>query len=81
MSDKLEKVSQMDSITHTVAQVADLLQVSQLTVRRMWIRKTFPAPVQVARMIRWRKSDVEKWLAEQPTSGRYETEVENENAK
>ena len=72
----------MDSTTLTVGQIADLLQVSQLTVRRMWIKKLFPAPVQVSRMIRWRKSDVEKWLAEQPTSDRYETkELDHENAK
>ena len=65
----------MDSITLTIGQIADLLQVKPLTIRRMWIQKTFPAPVQVARLIRWRKSDVEKWLAEQPTSDRYETKV------
>lgn len=62
----------METVTWTLGEVADLLKVSGLTVRRMWCRGQFPAPIAMGRIIRWRAADVERWLAEQPTSTLYE---------
>jgi excisionase family DNA binding protein len=66
----------MEPVVRTLGEVADMLKCSQLTVRRMWIRKQFPAPINVGRVIRWRESDVQAWLANQPTSTRYSEKVE-----
>lgn len=66
----------MESIVLTLGQCADLLQCSPLTIRRIWMSGKFPAPVNVGRIIRWRESDVRKWLAEQPASTRYSEKVE-----
>ena len=61
----------LNDVVLTDAGVADLLKVSRSTVRRMWWRKQFPAPVQVGVLNRWRRSDVETWLAEQPQNDLY----------
>jgi excisionase family DNA binding protein len=65
----------MESIVCTIGEVAKLLQVSELTVRRMWARGEFVAPVSLGRVIRWRREDVENWLKTRPTSTRYEKEL------
>lgn len=65
----------MESIALSVGQVADLLQVSSLTVRRMWARGDFVAPVSLGRVIRWRRSDVENWLKNRATSDLYSEKV------
>lgn len=70
----------MESMTFTIGQCADLLQVSSLTVRRMWQRGEFVAPVSIARVIRWRREDVENWLRDRPTSDLYSQKVENEDS-
>ena len=66
----------MEPVVRTLGEVADMLKCSQLTVRRMWIRKQFPAPINVGRDIRWRESDIQAWLANQPTSTRYSEKVQ-----
>ncbi len=65
----------VEAITYTIGQVADLLQVSSLTVRRMWSRGEFVAPVSLGRVIRWRRSDVENWLKARTTSDLYSERV------
>ena len=66
----------MEPMTYTIGQVADLLQVSILTIRRMWSRGEFVAPVSLTRVIRWRRADVENWLAQRPTSDLYESKAQ-----
>lgn len=66
----------MEPMTFTIGQVADMLQVSSLTVRRMWQRGGFVAPVSLGRVIRWRREDVENWLKQQVTSDLYESKVQ-----
>ena len=62
----------MQSVVLTDGEVADLLKVSRATVRRMWWRKELPAPVKVGAVNRWRKADVDQWLAEKPTNDLYD---------
>jgi excisionase family DNA binding protein len=50
----------MDSLT--LEQVADRLQVSKTTVRRMVARGTFPPPVKVSTKWRWPADAVTRWL-------------------
>ncbi len=69
----------MEIQTFTIGQIADSLQVKPLTIRRMWIRKEFPAPLDLGRVLRWRKTDVETWLANRATSDRYQKELSNED--
>lgn len=47
----------------TVDAVAALLSVSTRTVRRMADSGQMPRPVRLASLIRWRRDDVEQWLA------------------
>jgi excisionase family DNA binding protein len=51
----------MDALT--LRQVADRLQVSTQTVRRMIARGEFPAPVRVSTKARWPVDVVTCWLA------------------
>ena len=67
----------MDSVVLTIGEVSDWLKVRPLTIRRQWIRGEFPAPINIGRVIRWRESDVQRWLKEQPASSRYSQKVEN----
>jgi excisionase family DNA binding protein len=66
----------LEPITLTIGQVADLLQISTLTVRRMWQRGEFVAPVSLGRVIRWRTTDVEDWLKNRATSELYESKAQ-----
>jgi len=54
------------SVLLTQDQLADLLQVGARTLRRMRNDQAakFPAPVRRARVLRWRRADVEAWVAE-----------------
>lgn len=47
----------------TVGEVALLIGVSTRSVWRMTRTGQFPAPVRVRRNTRWRRSDVERWVA------------------
>lgn len=62
----------MESVVLTDGELADLLKVSTATVRRMWWRKQLPAPIQVGVCNRWRKSDIDNWLADHPTNDLYD---------
>lgn len=62
----------MEDVVLTGGELADLLKVSPQTIRRMWWRKQLPAPIQVGICNRWRKSDIDQWLAEQPTNDLYD---------
>jgi excisionase family DNA binding protein len=50
----------------TIAELASVLGVSTKTVRRMVTRQEIPPPIRVGRQLRWRPSDLTKWLAELP---------------
>lgn len=50
--------------------VAALLGCSPRTVRRMALEGELPAPVLVGGLKRWRKADLEAWLAQRPAAGR-----------
>lgn len=47
----------------TVRQLADLLQVSTRTIWRMQSAGDLPEPVRISRSVRWRRSDIDYWLA------------------
>jgi excisionase family DNA binding protein len=61
----------MEDVVLTDGEVADLLKVSRSTVRRMWWRKQLPAPIKIGTINRWRRSEIETWLAEQPAHELY----------
>jgi len=63
--------NEMESAVYTDGELADLLQVSRPTIRRWWWRKLLPAPVKLGAVIRWRKSDINEWLAEQEPHSLY----------
>jgi excisionase family DNA binding protein len=46
----------------TIQQIATLLGVSRITVRRYWAAGLIPEPVKLGRTVRWRKSDIDQWL-------------------
>ncbi|NQV29236.1 MAG: helix-turn-helix domain-containing protein [Rhodopirellula sp.] len=47
-----------------VEAVAKLLSCSTRTVRRMADSGQMPRPLKVASLVRWRRSDIEQWLAD-----------------
>ncbi len=65
----------MENIVLTDGEVASLLKVSKATVRRLWWRGEMPAPVKIGCVNRWRKSDIDQWLANQPTNNLYERKL------
>lgn len=46
----------------TPAEVAGILQVSVRTLRRLHDRKKVPAAIPVGASLRWRETDVRKWI-------------------
>jgi predicted DNA-binding transcriptional regulator AlpA len=56
----------------TDGQLAERLQVSIQTVRRMWFRKELPAPIKVGFVNRWRESDIDQWVADLKPNELYE---------
>lgn len=46
----------------TPAQVADRLQVSVRTVRRLHDRDQLPGAVRIGRQLRWREASIETWI-------------------
>lgn len=47
-----------------LGEVAELLSVSRMTVRRMQVAGRLPRPVQLGPFVqRWRRSDLEAWIA------------------
>ncbi len=61
----------MEHIVLTDGELALMLKVSRPTIRRMWWRGKLPAPFKVGIVNRWRKSDIDAWLADQPRSNLY----------
>ncbi len=62
----------------TVAELADLLSVTDITVRRMVIRGQIPA-VRIGRAVRFRQEDVDAFLTSvriQPTAVRKDGKTE-----
>jgi len=49
----------------TTEEVASALNIHPRTVRRLWRAGKLPAAIQVGTRIRWRRSDIERWLEEQ----------------
>jgi len=43
-------------------EVAELLGVSQRTVHQYLVSGYLPAAIRVRRFVRWRESDIEKWI-------------------
>lgn len=48
----------------TVKQVAEMLGVTTSTVWRWRDKMEIPQPIMVGATLRWRRSDLEKWLSE-----------------
>ena len=46
-----------------VGDVAAMLNVSTRTVRRMADSSVMPRPVRLSSLIRWRRADIDAWLA------------------
>lgn len=49
--------------TYDVDAIADLLGCSSRHVRRMADGGAMPRPIHLGRLVRWRKADVDAWLA------------------
>ncbi len=56
--------SAADAALLTVDDVAELLSVSPRTVRRMADSGAMPRPLKLASLVRWRRSDIDRWLAD-----------------
>lgn len=48
----------------TVGQVAVMLACSAKTVYRLTDRGAIPKPIRLGGMIRWRRTDIEQWIAD-----------------
>ena len=62
-----------EKLTMTIGEVAEGLEVSARSVRRMWYAGEMPAPVKLGALIRWRRADIQSWLAGLPTAHGEET--------
>lgn len=56
--------SQPSPILLSVIQLADLLQLSTRTIWRMRSASQLPKPLQLGGSVRWRREDIEKWIAD-----------------
>jgi len=59
---KSEKLS--EQTLFTIQDVAEMLQVAVRTVRRLRSTGKLPQPVTIGRSVRWRREDLEEWIAE-----------------
>ncbi len=48
----------------TVKQVAEMLGVTTSTVWRWRDAKEIPMPIEIGGTLRWRRAEIEKWIAE-----------------
>ena len=48
----------------SIFEVAELLGVSPMSIRRWWYSGRLPAPVKIASTLRWRSEDIETWIAQ-----------------
>jgi excisionase family DNA binding protein len=58
------KIATVEAALMDVEAVAELLSCSTRTVRRMADAGQMPRPLRIASLVRWRRSDVEAWLAD-----------------
>ena len=50
-----------------IAEVEKLVQLTESTVYRLVRAREFPAPLKIGRRnVRWRRSEIEAWLASRP---------------
>lgn len=49
----------------TVEQVAEILGIAPVSVRRHAELGSLPAPVRIGRIVRWKRSDIARWLQAQ----------------
>lgn len=54
----------MPSPMITVGQVAAMLACSAKTVYRLTDRGAIPKPIRLGGMLRWRRADIEQWIAD-----------------
>jgi predicted DNA-binding transcriptional regulator AlpA len=52
-----------DALLPSAAVRRDLGDVSEATLRR-WVGRGFPQPVRIGRRAFWRRSDVQRWVAQ-----------------
>ncbi len=55
--------SDQDAVLLTVQQVAKLINCSTRHVRRLADRGAMPHPVRIGTLIRWRRDEIERWVA------------------
>jgi excisionase family DNA binding protein len=48
--------------------VAEIVAMSLGTIRRRVDERSFPAPVRIGRLVRWRKSDIDAFLRDLPAT-------------
>lgn len=46
-----------------IKEVAHKLSINVRTIRMLRVKKRMPAPLKIGRLIRWRESDLDKWIA------------------
>ena len=46
----------------SIHEVAEVLGVSVMSVRRWWYGGRLPAPVKIASTLRWRSEDIAQWI-------------------
>lgn len=69
------KVNSMQSGLMTVREVAAMLKVSQRQVWKLTSAGRLPAPIRLGRSVRWRASDIDKFIALGcPSRERFEAE-------
>ena len=52
----------------TERDLANRLKVSERMIRKMRATGRLPAPVKFGRSVRWRRADLESWMADLPTT-------------
>lgn len=63
MSDLSTAISLPAGGTYNVGDIARMLQASTRHVRRLADSGAMPRPVHLGRLVRWRRADVDAWLA------------------
>lgn len=58
------QIAEIAGMLLTVKQVAEMLGVTTSTVWRWRDQMEIPQPIVVGATLRWRRSDLEKWLSE-----------------
>jgi len=48
----------------TIEELSKILKVSTRTISRLKSEGRLPQPITIGRLVRWRRSDIETWLAD-----------------